>query len=571
MFWSQRVFLFELFTPNQNSFRMASIIYCCEIMMKKGLLLVLLTFSSVLLANPKPPKLVVQLVVDQLRGDLIEKYHHEFGANGFNYLLGHGLDYHNAHHPHANTVTCAGHATIATGSYPALHGIVDNEWYDRKTGRNRYCVADEKSTILPTSRTQKTLEGRSPRNLAASTLSDELVLAQTGRAFAVSLKDRSAITLAGHAGKAFWFDKENGGFVTSQHYYSAYPQWVIEWNNHYKPKDETWNLSQQANHYHFAKAPRFINRFPGFGQEFPHHLGAPDSSEYYKFLSMSPLADELTADFAITLLTKENLGKSNGKTDYLAISFSAVDAIGHQFGPNSLESEDNLLRLDKTLAKLFAALEQQVGLQNTLIVLTADHGVSDSLTYLAAHHVNENHSLEITQLQKKIEETLAKRYQLPPNSLQAVSLPYIYLNHQIINEHQLSISEVSHYLADVLRQQQDIFQVYPLPLVNVERDWLSAKVDKMAFPKRSGDLYLVPPPYQASADKNEQRGSHGTPWQYDSYVPLLFANPAFKAQRINHSVSTTDIAPTLAAVLAVKLPSAAVGHPLSEVLHELEK
>ncbi|WP_347251638.1 alkaline phosphatase family protein [Legionella sp.] len=534
--------------------------------MKKGFLLILLTFSSVLLATPKPPKLVVQLVIDQLRGDLIEKYRHEFGATGFNYLLAHGLDYHNAHHPHANTVTCAGHATIATGAYPALHGIVDNEWYDRKTGQPLYCVADDKSTILPTPRSQKPLEGRSPRHLMASTLSDELVLAQMGRAFAVSLKDRSAITLAGHAGKAFWFDKENGGFVTSQHYYSAYPQWATEWNKQYNPKEETWNLSHQIDHYYFAKAPRFANRFPGFGQDFPHHLGAPSSAEYYKFLSMSPLADELTADFAARLLINENLGQSPGKTDYLAISFSAVDAIGHQFGPNSLESEDNLLRLDKTLAKLLATLDRQVGLDNTLIVLTADHGVSDSPVYLAAHHINENHSLKIPQLQKIIENALAKRYQLPANSLQAISLPYVYLNHQIINEHQLTINEVNTYLAEVLRQHQGIFQVYALPLGNTERDWLSAKVDKMAFPKRVGDLYLVPPPYQALGDRNEQRASHGTPWQYDSYVPLLFVNPAFKAKRINHAVSTTDIAPTLAALLAVKLPSAAVGNPLPEVL-----
>ncbi len=536
--------------------------------MKRSLILLLLCFSSVLFANAKPPRLIVQLVVDQLRGDLINQYRDEFGPNGFNYLLAHGLDYHNAHHPHANTVTCAGHATIATGSYPALHGIVNNHWYDRQTGQNLYCVEDLTSTILPTSRTQKPLAGRSPRNLIASALSDELVLAQAGRAFAVSLKDRAAITLAGHAGKAFWFDQENGGFVTSKHYYSAYPQWVNEWNKRYEANDKTWDLSRQTDTYHFAKAPRFTNRFPGFGSNFPHRLGDPSSPEYYKFLSMTPLADELTADFAIHLLTQENLGKTNEKTDYLAISFSAVDVIGHQFGPNSLESEDNLLRLDQTLAKLLAALEQQVGLENTLIVLTADHGVSDSSVYLSAHQISENHSLPVAKLQKTIEQALAKRYQLPANSLQAISLPYVYLNHQLLHEHHLSIHKVSTYLADILRLEPGIFQAYPLPFAHAEQDWLSKKVAKMAFPGRSGDLYLVPPPFQALADQSEQRVTHGTPWRYDSYVPLLFVNPAFKAQRINHAVSTTDIAPTLAALLAIKSPSAAVGQPLPEVLHQ---
>ncbi|KTC84884.1 alkaline phosphatase family protein [Legionella brunensis] len=539
--------------------------------MKRVLTLLFILSSTLVFATPKQPKLVVQLVVDQLRGDLINRYHQKFGPNGFNYLLDHGLDYHNAHHPHANTVTCAGHATIATGSYPALHGIVNNDWYDRKLQHPIYCVEDPQSPILTTIRSQKPVVGRSPRNLIASTLSDEIVLSQIGRAFAVSLKDRSAITLAGHAGKAFWFDKENGGFVTSQHYYSTYPQWVNTWNRHYETKDETWNLSAPVTTYTYAKAPTFQNRFKEFGASFPHHLGSPNSETYYKFLSMTPIADELTADFAISLLTNEKLGTTSEKVDYLAISFSAVDAIGHQFGPNSLESEDNLLRLDKTLAKLLAAIDKQVGLDNTLIVLTADHGVSDSPIYLASHNIKENHSLKIPQMQTIIEQTLAKHFKLPANTLQAIALPYVYLNHDVINEHQLSINAVSSYLAETLRQQPGIFQAYTLPLANTEHDWLSAKVAKMVFPKRSGDIYLVPPPYQALADKSEQRVSHGTPWQYDSYVPLLFVNAAFKAQRITKPVNTTDIAPTLAAILSIKSPSAAIGQPLPEVIKAFQK
>ncbi|KTD08614.1 alkaline phosphatase family protein [Legionella jamestowniensis] len=538
--------------------------------MKRTITLFLLLISTLVTATTKP-KLVVQLVVDQLRGDLISRYQHKFGPDGFNYLLKHSLDYQNAHHPHANTVTCAGHATIATGSYPALHGIVSNEWYDRKTKSEMNCVEDLQSSILSTVRSQKSLAGRSPRNLMASTLSDEIVLAQIGRAFAVSLKDRAAITLTGHAGKAFWFDKENGGFITSKYYYSTYPVWVTDWNNRYEAKEVTWQLSAPVANYTYAKAPGFKNRFQEFGATFPHHSGSPKSETYYKFFSMMPYADELTADFAINLLAHEKLGSANGKVDYLGISFSAVDVIGHQFGPNSLESEDNLLRLDKTLAKLLAAIDKQVGLDNTLIVLTADHGVSDSPAYLAAHHIKENHSLKIPQMREIIEQTLVKHFQLPAKALQAISLPYIYLNHEIINEHQLSIHQVSAYLAETLRQQVGIFQAYPMPLANTEHDWLSAKVDKMAFPDRSGDIYLVPPPYQALADKSEQRVAHGTPWQYDSYVPLLFVNAQFKTKHITRPVHTTDIAPTLAAILSIKSPSASVGQPLTEVIETFEK
>lgn len=532
--------------------------------MKKYLTLLLLSFSSINFATNQP-KLIVQLVVDQLRGDLIVQHQKNFGQDGFNYLLAHGLDYHNTHHRHAHTVTCAGHATIATGSDPALHGIVSNDWYDKNSGKEIYCVEDLASTILPTLRTKKQPAGRSPQNLMVSTLSDELVMAKTGKAFGVSLKDRSAITLAGHAGKAFWFDKENGGFVTSKHYYSSYPLWVESWNKNYESKNEIWYLSHQENDYRYAKAPRLANPYPDFGSQFPHQLGSTESENYYKFLSMTPFADELTANFAIELLKNEHLGLSNTGTDYLAVSFSAVDAIGHQFGPNSLESEDNLLRLDKTLAKLLAAIDKEVGLQNTLIVLTADHGVSDSPAYLHAHQIKETPLIDEVSLQKTIEQNLADRFKLPPESLQAISLPFVYLNHQVLDEHKLTIREVSNYLIERLRNQPGIFQVYAMPMINSEKDWLSAKVDKMTFPQRSGDLYLVPPPYQSLANR-EYRTSHGSPWQYDSYVPLLFVNPAFKAQRFTRSVNTTDIAPTLAALLAIKTPSGAVGEPLAEVI-----
>lgn len=538
---------------------------------KKSFCILLILCATTVFAEVKTPRLVVQLVIDQLRGDLINQYHHKFGADGFNYLLTHGIDYHDAHHPHANTVTCVGHATIATGSYPALHGIVNNDWYDLETQQQINCVEDKTKAILPTPRTLKKLSGRSPRHLMASTLSDELVLAQKGQAFAISFKDRGAIIMAGHAGKAFWFDRENGGFITSRHYYDSYPQWVSQWNRNYEARDATWNLSAPAATYHYIKAPTLNNHFPGFGRHFPHHLGAPDSPTYYQYLSMTPIADELTADFAINLLQKEQLGIRAGKTDYLSISFSAVDIIGHQFGPNSLESEDNLLRLDKTLAQLLSVIDKQVGLENTLIVLTADHGISDSPTYLAAHQIQDNHLLKLAELQTLIEQTLAQRFHLPAKALQAISFPYIYLDHQLINDHQLSISKVRNHLAETLRHQAGVFQAYPMPLTNPQQDWLSEKVNKMGFPKRSGDLYLVPPLYHALAySKEQQQVLHGTPWVYDSYVPLLFVNPRFKAQRISRLVSTVDIAPTLAAILSIKYPSATVGQPLAEALEMFE-
>ncbi|KTD03341.1 alkaline phosphatase family protein [Fluoribacter gormanii] len=512
------------------------------------------------------PKLVVQLVIDQLRGDLIFQHQQQFGNGGFNYLLSHAIDYHNTHHPHANTTTCAGHATVATGSFPALHGIVNNEWYDRKSRQMVYCMEDLKTNILQTSHTRIAIPGRSPKNLYVSTLSDEVVLSQKGRVFGVSLKDRSAIALAGHAGKAFWFDTTNGGFITSTYYYKQYPQWVKNWNKNYHPQDYDWHLSRSKSEYQNANSPVFHHEDELFGQTFPHHITQAPSPEYFKSLSRTPKADQLTADFAEQLLTKERLGQSSGKTDYLGISFSGVDAIGHQFGPNSLESEDNLLELDKTLAHLFAVIDKQVGLNNTLIVLTADHGVNDGPTYLKAHHMDEINPINIPQMEQYIRASLKSRYALPEQTLMSITPPYIYLNHKVINKHKIELNEVKRYIAHALTLQPGIFKAYALPITDIEKDWLSAKVNKMYFPNRSGDIYLIQPPNQSYGTKGKDRVAHGSPWQYDSFVPLLFVHPDFKAQRIFRTTYTTDIAPTLSAVLMIKNPSAATGHPLQEVL-----
>lgn len=537
--------------------------------MKRFIPLLIILACPALAIAQSPPRLIVQIVIDQLRGDLIHQYQADFGNNGFNWLLNHGLDFQSAQHPHAYTITCIGHATIATGAYPAMHGIIGNEWFDRDNGKDIYCVGDDSSAILPTDRSKVTLEGRSPRNLLASTFSDELVLSQRGRAFAVSFKDRAAVTLAGHAGKAFWFDRENGGFVTSQHYYSAYPDWVTQWNQTYEPKEYIWKLDTTRKSWRFASA-RFMNAPDSkFGNTFPHKTGSANQPGFYKRLSMTPVIDELTAEFALKLLKEEKLGLSENKTDYLAISFSATDAIGHQFGPKSLESEANLLHLDKTIATLLAGIDQQAGLNNTLIVLSADHGISDNPDWLKQHGIRAVQGIDDNQVRSLVEAELAKRFNLPAQSLQAIRLPYVYLNHQVISEHNVELGKVNSALAEMLNQQKGLFRAYPLPMKGIEYDWLSSKVDKMAMPNRAGDLYLVQLQYQL-ADTRKVQIDHGTPWRYDSYVPLLFASGSFKPQRLSRAVLTNDIAPTLSAILQIKAPTAAVSQPLPEVMANFE-
>lgn len=531
-----------------------------------SLFLVLLTGQ----AESKQPRLIVQIVIDQLRGDLLLKHQNQFDKNGFNFLFKHGIHFANAHHPHANTTTCVGHATIATGSYPSLHGIIDNDWYDRSSNKIIYCVEDPNSPILPTSHTKKTVPGRSPNTLKASTLSDEIILAKKGKAFAVSFKDRAAITLAGHAGKAFWFDKTNGGFVTSSYYMSAYPDWIKAWNSHYSPKEYRWHLSNPKSTYINADSPILERNYKNFGQTFPHQVLNPPSEDYFKLLSKTPIADVLTANFASQLIGHEKLGRDPNKTDYLGISFSSVDAIGHQFGPNSLEAEDNLIKLDNTLGKLLKVIDKEVGLKNTLIILTADHGVSDTPAYLQLHHFAEVKPINIEYLSSDIRHQLAKRYQLPEKTLINITPPFIYLDHQIIEDHHLNLAEVNLFIANQITNQTGIFLAYPQPVTNLMEDWISSKVKRMYYPGRSGDVYMVQPPYQSYGEHQADRVAHGSPWQYDTYVPLLFVNPNFNSQQIVRPVKTTDIAPTLASLLMIKFPSASVGVPLSEVVNEMK-
>ncbi len=419
---------------------------------------------------------------------------------------------------------------------------------------------------MPTIHTHQDVAGRSPHNLGVSTFSDELVLARKGKAFAVSFKDRSAITLAGHSGKAFWFDKTNGGFVSSTFYYSAYPEWVNAWNKHYQPKPFSWTLQKPKDDYQNADNP--INAYPknSFSQSFPHEVTAAPSQDYFKFLGRTPKADSLTADFAEQLLINEKLGRQAKHTDYLAISFSSVDGVGHYFGPNSLEAEDNLLRLDMTIAHLLQVIQQEVGLEKTLIIVTADHGVSDSPSYLKKHHISTIKPLNVAATTSIIEQHLQQQHHLPKTALMAIVPPFVYLDHQIIQAHQLSVSRVSQSIANRLNEQPGIFQAYPLPIKNEEKDWLVNKVARMAYPQRAGDVYMVAPPYQRIAPEAGEYVNHDSPWNYNSYVPLLFVYPQLPIKTVTRPVYTTDIAPSLSALLGIKAPSAAVGTPLRELV-----
>jgi predicted AlkP superfamily pyrophosphatase or phosphodiesterase len=536
------------------------------------------------------PRLVLQITVDALRGDLPRRYAHVLGEGGFRYLMQQGVDYTNAHYLHANTETIVGHASLATGSTPAAHGMVGNVWFDRELGRLMYNIEDADYSLLsansdvdqsteidPTQKAAK-VDGRSPRAILSSTFSDELAAHYAGKAkiFGVSVKDRGAVSLAGHAGKAFWFSKASGEFVTSTYYYDAYPQWVLDWNAAKLPQvyaGTSWELMHQPADYLFGDADDrdYETDFPGFGRTFPHAFGAADDKYFTTRLTLSPAGDELTLDFAKTLLDQEQLGQDE-IPDYLSVSFSSTDYVGHIFGASSLESEDNIARLDRTLADLFAYIDNKVGLENTLIVLSADHGQPEVPGFL---HSIGNHSADYInpdELDKAPAiAALKEQFGIGAELIQDFFSPYLYLNRELIRSKGLDQAAIEAAIVDELLTFKGVSAAVSSSALRASAlpdTELMRKIRRNFHPKRSGDIYLV---FDANVYINDFDGlvvasTHGSPWRYDSFVPVMFAGAGMQPKTVNRAITPYDIAPTLASFLGVKQPSAAIGKPLVEVL-----
>ncbi len=535
------------------------------------------------------PKLILQITVDQLRGDLLARYYDRLGDGGFRYLLNAGTVYSNAHHQHANTETIVGHTTIATGAEPSVHGMVANVWLDRLSGELTYNVedarypvlgegagVDRKTEIDPTQMTARS-DGRSPSRILVSTFSDELTLSQGGisKVFGVSVKDRAAIPMAGHTGKAFWFSKKSGEFITSSFYYDQYPEWVADWNAE-KPADKyagtSWNLLHDQSTYLFGMADDrpYETALPGYGRTFPHPFGSRDGAFFTTLLTISPVGDELTLDFAKALIMNESLGRDD-KTDYLSVSFSSTDYVGHLFGPSSLESEDNILRLDRTLAELLSFVDTQVGLDKTLIVLTADHGGPEAPGYLRELGFEADYIYPKTWDKAGAIEKLKKRFGIGGNLITTYFHPYLYLNREVIAEKGLDQAEVENAVVDELNRFHGVALALSSSALNsgkVPDTPLVQSILRNYNPSRSGDIYVV---FEPNRFINEFDGltvavGHGSPWGYDSYVPIIFAGFGIRAQRINRIVHTVDIAPTLSLIVGAKPPTGSSGAPLNEVI-----
>jgi len=589
------------------------------------LLPVLAVLTASCLEAADRPKLIVQITVDQLRGDLPFRYRDRFTEGGFRYFLDHGTWYSDAYHPHSLTETVVGHTTLATGAYPSRHGMVANSWFDRSTNTFIDNIKSPQYPLLSVSGERQSGSGGSPVRILTTTFSDELAIATDGKAkiFSVSVKDRGAIPLAGHAGKAFWYSTKNGCFVTSTFYYDPpdkpLPPWVKSWcdqkladtyrkgpGDESSPPSDKWNgqwvLSRHPSTYLYRG---FTNEYPKgsiaalnmttlvdryhFGSTFPHTFADPGAG-FYGALMITPIGDELTAAFAEQIITSEQLGKHR-VTDYLAVSFSSTDYIAHWFSPASLESEDNILRLDVTLAKLLAFIDKEVGLKNTIVVLSGDHGGVEYPEYLKTLRINSDR-LTPPEIEGAATKALKARYPSIPEDIWNCprkpkepptpciftwSQPSFYLHRQVIAANKLNQAEVEAVMASGLMKLPGVAMALTSADMRSGVGDLDpafvAQVRRNYNPERSGDVYVVQQPQWQilEAGSNDEGPStllqHGSPWTYDTYVPVAFAGMDIPAAKIARRVYTVDVAATLSSLVWTKIPSGCAGVPLTEVVH----
>ncbi len=552
-----------------------------------GLLASLFCCATVFAAES--PKLILQITVDQLRGDLPTRYYDRLGDGGFRYLWDNGVVYRNAHHAHANTETIVGHATLATGAHPSIHGMVGNLWFDRETGFTTYNVedaryplltkgadVDEKTEIDPTQRAARS-EGRSPAAILVTTFADELRSNTGGAAkvVGVSVKDRGAISMAGHTGTAYWFSKASGEFVTSRYYLDEYPTWVTEFNAD-KPAqafaDTSWTLAHEQDSYLFGDSDDREREtdVAGFGRVFPHSFGDGTSPYFTTWLTLSPAGDRLVLDFAKEALVYEQLGVDD-VTDYLSVSFSSTDYVGHVFGPSSLEAEDNILRLDRAIGELLSFVDAKVGLENTLVVLSADHGGPDTPGYLNSLGIPAGYVDPESWDREAAITRIKERFRIKGELIETYSHPYLYFSAEVKSNSKIDQQALEAAVVEELMKFPGVSLAVSSTALrhgNVTDAELMRAVKRNFHPKRSGDVFIVFEPnwFINDFDGLTVASTHGSPWKYDTYVPIVFAGSGLEPAVVDRRVHTVDIAPTLAAYLGIKPPSGSVGNPLKEVL-----
>jgi predicted AlkP superfamily pyrophosphatase or phosphodiesterase len=552
--------------------------------MSRGTLLVLLGAAGSIFSatssqaqEPARPRLVVVISIDQFRADYLQRFQRYFGPGGFNLLLREGADFTEAHYQHSNTQTCPGHAVILTGSYADVNGIVANSWYNPALRRAEYCAADTSAHLIGADK-----EGRSPRNLLVSTVGDELKKATGGRSrvIAIAGKDRSAIMMGGHeADAAYW--TEDSLVVTSSYYMKALPDYINRFNQLgeiSRYRGTTWNRLLPASAYAVMGRDNVPAEedIGGMGRTFPHRLGSGRSSsdDFIETFETSPFENEVLVDLAIEIIRSERMGQG-GDPDLLALGFSANDLVGHSFGPDSYEMMDITVRTDRLLERFFDFLIQQVGRENLLVALTADHGVSP-LPELMRQRQPSTRAARIDPaviaaaaeraLRTKFGTARAPAWVAQPEWIMYQSWPSLYLNQPALEDRGIKIEVAESVAKAAVQAVPGVEQVLTASELEQQREsHTRSRAELSYYPGRSGEVFYVLAPYLLP-ESRPVGTTHGSPWAYDTHVPLLLFGKGIEAGKYADRVAVADLAPTLSAALGIPAPSGSIGRVLKEAL-----
>jgi hypothetical protein len=523
------------------------------------------------------PKLVVGIVIDQMRQEYLYRYESKFGPNGFKRFMNEGFMLKNAHYNYVPTETGPGHASIYTGSTPAVHGIVANEWYDRALAKGVNCVNDPNQKPVGTLTAGSGMV--SPWRLMSTTITDELKIATQKRAkvIGVSIKDRGAVLPAGHMPTgAYWYDGSSGNMITSTYYYDTLPDWVQKFNQLKladKYLNQEWNTLLPIVQYTEVgpdDSP-YEGKWRGKAKStFPYNLAElRKQMGELNLLSMTPWGNTLVADFAKNALVAEGMGKDQ-ITDFLAISFSSTDIIGHAMGPNAVELEDTYLRLDKTLEDLFATLDKEVGKGSYTVFLTSDHGVSDVPQFLIDSRIPAGY-FRPAFVEANLKEHLQK-YFPGKEIIELMTTEQVFLNKEAFSGDPRSagvdLLVATELITNFLQSTEGIAQVFPSSVLRqaaFDEQSMRGKVVRGFNNKRCGDIaFVLEPGWLAWGGVTGS--THGSGYTYDTNVPVLFYGAGIKKGSSSQFHTVTDIAPTLSLLLKIKLPSGANGQPITEIL-----
>ena len=507
------------------------------------------------------PKLVVGIVVDQMRWDYLYRYQKRYTDGGFKRLLGEGFSCENTMIPYVPSVTAIGHTCIYTGSVPSIHGIAGNNFV--KDGKKVYCTDDD--SIKPVGTTSGAAL-MSPRNLWVSTIGDEMKIASNGRAkvVGVALKDRASILPAGHnPNGAFWFDDQTGCFITSSYYMDRLPKWVEAFNDKRLPEQylsQKWNTLYPKNTY--TESTTDENEYEngireGVKATLPLNLPELYKKYGYGIIRNTPFGNSLTLDMAKAAIDGEQLG-ADDETDLLTVSCSSTDYIGHQVGTHAIETEDTYLRLDKAIADFLTYLDSKVGKGNYLVFLSADHGAMNNAAFLQDRRIPAG-SWDASATAKKLNHVLAKEYPEAGDIVKTVMNYQVFFNRDVIKSKQLDFDNIKQTVVNVLKEDPSVLYACDMAKASTESipEEVKSRIINGYNRERSGDVVIIlKPNFYAHGMKGTDHGAWNS---YDTHIPLVFMGWGIKHGATTKQTFMTDIAPTIAAMLHVQAPNGCVG------------